>query len=381
MARIILGSYVFRYPLGGMISWAMQYLNGLIELGHDVYFVEKYGYDNSCYNPVTKEMSDDCSYGIEVVSNVMNRFGMKDRWCFVSKGENYFGIQKNRIEEIFSTADLFIDMGSHGSWNDEAQKCQMRVLIDGEPAFTQIKWSNKIDAGSPVPTYDRYYSNGQNIGKTGNPAPSLGLNWGHLYSPISCSSVKVNSPPSGAPYSTVMNWKSHAMIEYKGKQFGQKDIEFARFIDLPQKVGVPMEVAVSGEDIPENLLRENKWRLADAQAVTISYHSFNEYIQNCRGEFSVCKNIFVQNKTGWFSDKSAAFLASGRPVILQDTGFSEYLPTGDGLFAVENSAEAAEAIEEIESDYEYHSSQAREIAIEYLDAKKVMGKFLEELNL
>lgn len=370
-----------RYPLGGMISWAMQYLAGLNDLGHDVYFVEKYGYDNSCYNPLTKESNDEYLYGLQIVSGVMQRFGLENKWCFVSKGDNYHGISKREINEIFATSDVFIDMGSHGSWNEEAMKSGLRVLIDGEPGFTQIKWSNNYDNGNPIPNYNRYFTNGQNIGRPGNPVPTLGLQWEHIFSPVKTSTINFSTPSPNSPYSTVMNWKSHDVIEYKGKKFGQKDLEFEKFINLPTRINVPMEVAVSGNDVPLQKLKENKWEITDAQQITISYDSFNDYLTYCRGEFSVCKNVFVENKTGWFSDKSAAFLATGRPVVLQETGFSSYLPTGEGLFAVRNVEEARLAIEIIESDYSKHSRKAREIAIEFLEAKKIMSKFLTDLGL
>ena len=150
---------------------------------------------------------------------------------------------------------------------------------------------------------------------------------------------------------------------------------------FPAIVETPIEVAVSGKEVPYELLKKNGWRINDAQKVTFSFNSFCSYLKYCRGEFSVCKNVFVENNTGWFSDKSAAYLATGRPVVLQNTGFNKYLPVGEGLFSFDNVEDAKEAILEIESNYEFHSSRVREIACEYLDAKKVMKEFLNELGL
>jgi hypothetical protein len=187
--------------------------------------------------------------------------------------------------------------------------------------------------------------------------------------------------PKNAFYSTVMNWQSHEPIEYNGKIYGQKNIEFQKFIDLPKHVSVPMQVAVSGKKLPIDMLKKSGWDVSDARLMTISFERFCQYIRESRGEFSVCKNVFVANQSGWFSDRSAAYLASGRPVIMQDTGFSRHLPCGEGLFAFNTLEEAKMAIEEIESDYELHSKKARHIAFEYLDTSIVLKSFLKELGI
>jgi hypothetical protein len=142
-----------------------------------------------------------------------------------------------------------------------------------------------------------------------------------------------------------------------------------------------LEIAVSGKSIPTAQLREAGWRLRNAHEVTISFDSYAEYIRTSKGEFSVCKNVFVATNSGWFSDRSAAYLASSRPVVLQDTGFSEHLPCGRGLFAVRTADEAAAALEEIHGNYECHAKWARDIAVECLDAPKVLGRFLHEFGI
>lgn len=381
MAKIIFGSWMVRYPLGGNLSWALQFLLGLKELGHDVYLVEKAGYNFSCFDAEKQVMTNDCRYGVKIVSELLKRFGFENKWCYVDYDENYYGLSKKKINDIFKNSTAFIDSGSHGSWLLEAQNSTIKVLIDGEPGYTQMKWANNIAMGKPVPIYDRYYTNGKNIGAYGNAVPSAGVRWEHMYSPVKTDIFKSSLPTKGSPYSTIMNWQSRSPISYNGKTYGQKDIEFQKFISLPEKVKHPIEVAVTGKKVPVELLKKKGWLITNAQKATISFNSFCNYLTYCRGEFSVCKNVFVENKTGWFSDKSAAYLASGRPVILQDTGFSSHLPTGEGLFAVSELNEAVNAIKEIESNYKKHSKAAREIAYNYLDAKKVMGKFLNELGV
>src|SRR6266702_3993325 len=145
MARIVVGSYMVRYPLGGMISYVLQYLRGFQRLGHEVYFVEKAGYSDACYDPVRNVMSDDCTYGARTVNAVLERFGLEERWCFVDAHEQYFGLSRGQIEGVFKTADVFLDMGTHGAWLGEATH-GVRVLLDGEPGFTQMKMEKRLAA-------------------------------------------------------------------------------------------------------------------------------------------------------------------------------------------------------------------------------------------
>lgn len=150
---------------------------------------------------------------------------------------------------------------------------------------------------------------------------------------------------------------------------------------LPEIVKAAFLVAISGSNVPLEEITSASWQVCSAQLVTISFEGFREFIVSSKAEFSVCKNVFVENNTGWFSDRSAAYLASGRPVILQDTGFSRNLPVGSGLFAFQNIEEAIDAIGRVEADYLYHSRRARDVACEFLDAPKVMSNFLRQLNI
>jgi hypothetical protein len=380
MARIVLGSYLVRYPLGGMMSYVLQYLVGFSRLGHDIYFVEKSGYPNSCYDPLRNMMSDDCSFGITATNNLLQRFCLDGRWCFVDQQQRYHGLSRAAIEEIFRTADLFIDMGTHGAWLNETTS-GMRVLLDGEPGFTQMKMMNRLAAGEPLDQYDRYYTCGANVGRPGCSAPTAGRDWRLLWHPVLVDEFSFSSCPAGAPFTTVMNWKSHDPIQYAGRSFGQKDIEFEKFLSLPKLTDMPIEIAVSGKYTPISRLRDAGWRVRDAHQVTATCDSFAKYIRESLGEFSVAKNVFVATRSGWFSDRSAIYLASGRPVVLEDTGFSAHLPCGRGLFAVGTAEEAAAALTTIAGDFETHARAAREIAAEYLDASVLLRRFLNELGI
>lgn len=383
MATIVIGSYMVRYPLGGNLSWALQYLVGFKELGHEVYFVEKYVHPDSCYDPVKKVLSDDCSYGVKVVSDLLTRYGLEKNWCFVENGDIYHGLSKREIIDIFRRADLYLESGAHGAWNEEATLATLRVYIDVDPTFTQIKFHNDSCRGIPIPDYNYYYTNGLNIGKEGNIIPTNGIDWRFIVNPVNTHLFRRVAPPKSAAYSTIMNWKSYDnLVQYNGVSYGHKNVEFDKFKKLPQVVDVHFEIAISGINPPEEeRVKTYGWLLKDAQEVTFSFDIFRGYLSSCKGEFSVCKNMYTATNSGWFSDKSAAYMASGRPVIVQETGFSDHLPTGEGLFAVNNLLEAKEAIETIEGNYNWHCNKAVDIAYEYLEAKHVLKNFLTDLSL
>jgi hypothetical protein len=380
MARIVVGCYMVRYPLGGALSWPLQWLVGFKRLGHDVYMVEKAGYRQSCFDPSRNIMTDDCAFGVAAVRKVLGRFGLEAKFCFVDADGIYHGQARAAIEKVFASADLFLDLGTHGAWLPEAAMAGLRVVVDGEPGFRQIKWRKALDSGENLPRYDFYYTNGLNIGTAKAKVPELGMEWRHVPNPIVLDLFALRSPPSDdCAFTTVMNWQAHDPLEYGGLAYGQKDVEFAKFLDLPRRVKVPMEIAVSGR-IPREALAAAGWRVRGAHEVTCTYDSYHDYIGRSRGEFSVCKHVFVATNSGWFSDRSAAYLASGRPVVLEDTGFSDHLPCGRGLFAVRSPSEAASAIGEIVAAKNRHGNWARELAGEYFDTDKVLRRFLDQLG-
>jgi hypothetical protein len=377
MARIVFGSYFARYPLGGMMSHVLQYLVGFHRAGHEVTFVERARYHDECFDPSRGTMTDDCSYGVRVASSLLERHGLGDRWCFVDVHGTHHGMDARSVRAAFATGDVFVDMGTHGAWLDEASGCAVKILLDGEPGYNQIRMEHGLL--DPDRGYDAYVTNGLLVGTPGSPAPTAGRSWRHVVHPVVPDLFAVSPAPHHAPFTTVMNWRSHDVVEHAGSRYGQKDVEFERFLRLPGRCDGRFEVAVAGRDIPRARLSAAGWAVRDAHEVTASYDSFVAHVDASAGEFSVCKEVFVALRTGWFSDRSAVFLAAGRPVVLQDTGWSEVLPTGQGLFAVRDVEEAAAAVDEIRGDWKRHSGDAREIAQEHFDARVVLGRLVDSL--
>jgi hypothetical protein len=378
MARIIVGSYVVRFPLAGYLSWALQWLVGFQRLGHEVYFVEKSGWPDSCYDPSRDVQSDDCTYGIKTLVSHLEPFGLQDSWCYVDAAGEYHGLSREGVERVFDSADLFVDMGSHGNWLEEATHTQLRVLVDGDPGYTQMRaLTNEEDLGD----YHHYYSVGRNVGTDGCTVPTMGLTWRPIFDPVVVDLFPVRPVKDSAPFSTVMAWQSYRPVEFEGVTYGSKDQEFEKFIDLPRRTNASLALAVGGHHVPEHRLRRAGWRIRNPLLATRSVESFQRFIASSRGEFSVNKNFYVATNSAFFSDRSAAYLASGRPVVMQETGFSGHLPCGCGLFAVSTVEEAAAAIETVMGDYERQSAAAREIAREHLDTSVVLGSLLRELGV
>lgn len=381
MATIIVNAYMIQYPLGAMMSWTYQYLTGIKKLGHNVFFIEKSPGKDSCFNPVENTMSDNSLYGINEVVALLKQADLANNWCFLDYHGNYFGMSKQQLQTVFEKADLYIDMAGGYGWEEERRLAKQTVVIDGEPGFRQIKRAKDLEENIPYPQFDHYYSVGYNVGRPGNLIPTGGITWKHIDDPVNTELFPVVPPPANASITTLMNWQSHGPVEYLGKTYGQKDMEFVKFIGLPENCNGTFELAVSGRNTPTELLISKGWNVIRAHDTTLSYSIFLDYIRRSKAEFAVCKNVFVALNTGAFSDRSAAYLASGRPVIMQDTGFSDHLPCGKGLFAVNNLEQAIAAIENVNLDWDYQSKAARKIALEFLDSNVVLNKFFQEINI
>ncbi len=369
-----------RYPLGGMLSWTLQYLVGLHRLGHDVVLVERADHAYACYDPRLGTTGADCSHGVKVVADLLERFGLGGRWCFVDHAGRHYGGSEQKVAELFATADVFMAMTLEECWVDRAAEVPCRVLVDGDPAFRQVAMAQAAQSGAELPHYDFYFTTGRNIGSPASEVPTAGLRWRPMFHPVDCSLFRPTRPAEGM-MTTVMNWRSYDEVRFGGVSYGQKDVAFERFLDLPRRVSGGLEVAVAGTGIPLERLRDHGWRVRGAGEVTASFDAFCDYIHGSLGEFSVCKDGYTVSRSGWFSDRSAAYLASGRPVVLEDTGFSGHLPCGEGLFAVAGVDEAAEAIERVRKDPERHARAARALAVEHLDAERVLGRMLHEMGV
>jgi hypothetical protein len=211
--------------------------------------------------------------------------------------------------------------------------------------------------------------------------PTAGLRWQKTRMPVVLdlwTDVSLSAAAAGA-WSTVMTWNVfRGELEYRGVEYHGKAAEFGKIIDLPQRLRLPFRVAIGGTQAPSSELTRQGWTVEDGPTVTLTAEAYSDFIAASRGEISVAKNVYVALRTGWFSCRSACYLAAGRPVVVQDTGFTHLIPSGRGLHAFTNSEEAEDAIRAVERDYSREMIAARQLAQTHFDSGRVLSRLVED---
>jgi hypothetical protein len=380
----IVAGYIVRYPLGGHVLAELHYLRGLQQLGFEVVFVEEAQAEWSlCFDPRRREMTDDPTTGLAVLQRELKPLGLDRSWCFVDARGAWRGMTAGEFRALCRRAKLLLSR-SNVTWLEEFRECPVRLLVDTDPGFTQFRLPEQptpsISGWASAYDFTHHFTYGERIGRADCPIPTVGFAWQPTRSPVALDLVAEKFTPDATHFTTVMSWSHREPIEYGGETYGQKDIEFRRVMELPARVGPVLEIALAGNNAPRAEIEAAGWRLTDPLAMAGTVEDYRAYIAQSRGEFSVAVNLEVKTRSGWFSDRSAAYLATGKPVVAQDTGFSEFLPCGEGLLAFSTMEEAGAAIEAIQRDYPRHCRAARRIAEEWFDARKVLGQMLKEVT-
>ncbi|HTL54729.1 MAG TPA: hypothetical protein VL361_03585 [Candidatus Limnocylindrales bacterium] len=372
--KIICSGHMVRYPLAGQSWHHLQYLVGLKRLGHEVIFFEHFGWPDACYDPVTNTLSPDPTYGIAYVNELLRPHGLENSWCYLSEDGSSHGLSREALHQACREADLYLNI-SNINWIPELEDCRCRVLIDTDPVFTQI---GAHGMGGPFTRYHRLFTYGENVHRPGCEMPTAHMSWLPTRQPVVPDCWPVSPGQAEAPFTTIMNSMSFAPRRYQGRFYGQKDIEFEPFLSLPLQVEQPMEIALNAPKEVRKRAVEQGWRLADPRKVTQTPTVYQSYLSSSHAEFSVAKHGYVSTSCGWFSDRSTGYLATGRPVVVQDTGFSRVLPTGLGLLSFSTHTEALQCIEKLQNNYDDHCRAARQLVEEYFDAPKVLTDLLEQ---
>ena len=368
--RVLFAGIIGRYPFGGVTWCSLMYLLGLRALGHEVFYIEDTG--ECIYDPEANTISQDPSYATGYIHRALEPFGLGDRWSFVNYDETYHGVSRDAVCAYCADADLYINLsGGSWFWRDEYLAIPHRVFVDSDPVFTQLA------IAKAVPWYveffrefDRLFTFGANIGTPVSDVPTGEFTWEPTWQPIITELWRTDRAPAHDRFTSVMTWKTESFTDVDGN----KDKEFVRFIDLPRRTTASFEIAVNG---PLDLLRAYGWSPIDAMAVSRTPGQYRNFIQVSKAEFGVAKHAYVAHRSGWFSDRTACYMAAGRPVVVQDTGWSAHLPAGPGLVPFSTVEEAVEGIEQLERDYARHAARAGEIAQECFDAARVLPPFLE----
>jgi hypothetical protein len=388
--RIIVSGFIGLYPTGGVTWDYIQYPLGLNLLGHDVYYIE----DTMQYSgyQTNGRSWDDSSDSIHYLKLVMERFGLGDKWAYrdIASGK-CFGMSSTRVAEIFRTADVFINISESTYLRDEYLNIPKRVLIDSDPMFTQVQYWNDDDPEASTEKIKKHYGQynyrftfGENVAAADCAVPTFDMEWMPTRQPVCLSYWKNEHAlnPRGS-LTTVMNWSTRKKLKYRNNLWGQKDAEFEKILHLPRMFGdLEFKIAASvseGQQFEKKMLEDEGWVLLSPTESIPDAQSYQNFILNSMAEFSVAKETYVKSKSGWFSCRSACYLASGRPVVTQETGWSEFIPSGEGLFAFTSPESAAEAIRKVHADPAKHARAASEIAQQYFDSNRVLQSLLDRL--
>lgn len=368
--RILFSGMVAGDPEQGGASWAvLQYVLGLRALGHEVYLVE----------PVDRLEQRSVDYFAKLVRD----FELGDHAALLVRGDTEsFGLAHPELVRLARSADIVFNVS--GMLRDEelVGPPPLRVFLDLDPAFNQL-WhaAEQIEMGFDL--HNRFVTVGLELGESRCPVPTCDRAWIKTLPPVLLSSWASAEKLEGDGFTTVGNWRGYGSIVWEGKRYGQKAHSLRKLLELPALTAERLAPALaidSGEADDLRALREHGWELIDPSKVAGSPQRYASFVRGSKGELGIAKEGYVESQCGWFSDRSAAYLASGRPVVAQETGFSRHLPVGEGLFSFETAEQAAAAFDEIASDYRRHARAARSLAEAELDSALVLRRLLERVS-
>jgi hypothetical protein len=376
--RVIVLGYVVRGPIGGIAAYHLNYLLGLAALGHDVYFVEDSDDYPSCYDPDRQTTDIDPSYGLRFAADVFERAGFGARWAYHDAHRaQWHGPCAGRIAALCQSADLLLDLGGVNPLRPMVLEVPARALVDLDPVFTQIRHMTDAAAHGRAGHYTSFFSVAHNIGAEGCTIPDDGCPWQPTRQPLVADLWPVIPAPANGRFTTVMQWESYPAVEHEGMRYGLKSDSFAPLLDLPARAGDVFELAVGARPAALEPLRRHGWRVRDPLEASRDLAAYAAFIRGSAAEFGIAKHAYVASGSGWFSDRTLLYLATGRPALVQETGCSQWLPTGTGLVAFSTADEAAEGIADIRRRYATHCDAAAALAREYFAAEKVLPPLVE----
>lgn len=377
---ILFSGMIAADPFQGGATWAvLQYLIGLRELGHEVYFVEPLPEKSLAPKGEILERSTNAAY----FRQVMEDFSLRENSALLLEDTRQtVGLSYEKIKQVAERADLLINVS--GMLRDEAliARIPLRVYLDLDPAFVQL-WHSAYGIDMRFGAHNRFVTVGQSVGEQSCPVPTCGIQWVKTLQPVVLSHWDVGNGILYDGLTTIANWRGYGSVNHEGIFYGQKAHSLRKFINLPTRVSEKFmpALAIHPEEKSDlAALAENNWHLLEPSQVAGTPAGYRQFVRGSKAEFGIAKSGYVASRCGWFSDRSVCYLAAGRPVIAQDTGFSDYLPTGYGLFAFNSAEDAIESIEAMNADYDAHCRAARELAEEFFESKKVLAKFLRNVG-
>jgi hypothetical protein len=363
--RIVVCGAVAQKPAQPGHTWQfLQYLLGFRRLGFDVLFIDQIG--------------DPAHSGVGYVRQILDRFDVD--WTIAHKGHRHSGLSRHDTLAWVRSADLLLNVMGFCTDEELLAAARWRVFFDTDPGFGQM-W-HALGLADLFTGHDAFLTIGERIGAPDCSVPTCGLRWETTRQPV----VLAEWPTAPAPaevltFGSIATWRgAYAPIEYGGRRYGLRAHEFRRFADLPRITGRPFELALDihpSDAADRQLLEEGGFKLRDPRLVTATLDGYRDYVRSAWAELMVAKEMYVASRSGWFSERSACYLASGRPVLAQDTGLDGLIPTGEGVLTFTDLDEAVDGVEAIARDWPRHARAARELAGAYFDSDLVLGRLLD----
>lgn len=378
MTSVVVSGIAGNLPLAGVALHYLQFCLGLRELGVETSYLE----DNEAWPllPATNEPVEDAGYTVAWLRELFEAFEIP--WAYKDPAGRFHGATEAEVVDRVSRADLLLNVSGGASLTDLHRRAGAVVYVDTDPAFTQVAMRQHTGVRDWIGAHDLHFTFAERLGTEGCRLPDTGVDWKTMRQPVWLPFWADTGDDPGAPLTTVMNWKSYGVAHWDGEDWGHKDAEFHRILDVPSTTGVPCEVAIAGADAPRDALMASGWSVIDPFGPTRTIWTFRDYLDASLGELTVVKQGYARSVSGWFSERSANYLAAGRPVIAQDTGWADVvLPSGKGLLAFDDAAGAVAAVEAVAADPAGHARAARRIAAEHFDARVVMERFLDDTGV
>ena len=375
---VLVMGYVVRGPLGGMAWSDLQYLASLKAAGHLVYYVEDSDDYPSCYNPITNETVTDPTYGLDFARAAFAEIGMDGHWSYhdAHKSE-WHGPLANLGSKVFDRADVLINLAGVNPLRDSAMEVPVRLFVDQDPAFTQIRNLTDPARAAFTEQHNAFATFAENRGAIECSVPDDGVPWRPTRQPVLAERYRATEGPVDGRFTTVMQWESYPAIAFAGRYFGTKSSSFEDYLDLPGRTHASLELALGAPAATRQHLEAAGWSTIDPRVVTRTPSTYEDYIRGSKGEFGIAKHGYVSTMSGWFSERSLAYMVNARPVVVQETGFSSVLPVGAGVLSFTSPEEACEGLRSVGADYARHCQMARSIVVEHFDGRKVIQDLLE----
>lgn len=385
MTVVVVGGALANKPRNGGEAWVrMSWVRGLERLGFEVHLLEEIAtgaWGDEQGRPCALEESVAWTF----FRSVVRRFGLEGRAILWEHGaDRPHGASSAEVRDLSRDAALLVNISGHVTLPSFLDRVPRRAYVDLDPGFTQI-WAEQGIDGARLAGHDAWFTVAERMGRADCSIPDAGCPWRPVRQPVVLEDWPPDFSDACRRLTTVASWRgAFGPVTHEGVTYGVKAHEFRKILSAPQRIEPEVEIALAIHErdaADRAALTDRGWRLVDPRAAAGSPDDFQRYVAGSDGEFSAAQGIYVDTRSGWFSDRSVRYLASGKPVLLQDTGFSETLPTGEGLIPFRTLEEAVEGARSLVDEYPAHARAARRIAEERFDSDRVLGRFVEEMGV